>query len=464
MSKLDFNKPADFAIATLSATNELLQMFLRDRAVWAIAEGTYRGGRKNARTVNFHVFRKKSDYQAGLPRMTDQGGRRAAKYAFPYKDGHTTDDLGAQGEEFDAEIVLHGPYYKVGMGRLLKEFNDPIPGYLEHPVRGSVRAKAVSWTMDHSHDAKSAVLMRVRFTTHDFESIFDDTTLIKTPKAALQKVIGALNKIAAAIAAVRQIVGVVTSLVENIKQKIQAFYSAYQSLAADAASAFGMTGNDIAAVLPINQGGNVAPATAGGRTAGGVNPDADPGLFGSNPSTTITAGTAGLSITVNNFIKVSNRFTTIVQPTDPFANIPLDLLGDVARAAIQQTQLAKRVEEQRAMVNEIAADIDALIAVLVNAQIGLIGKAAAAVETMLNSKVTMLEACDAMATLLKAGSANGRPVIINYTVPRSMSLREAAFLNGLKPQDGEDISVLNPSLDSVNDVPRGTVLKIPTFI
>lgn len=464
MSKLDFNKPADFAIATLSATNELLQMFMRDRAVWAISEGTYRGGRKNARTINFHVFRKKSDYQAGLSHISDQGGRRAPEFSFPYKDGHTTDDLGAKGERFEAEIVLHGPYYKVGMGRLLKEFNDPIPGYLEHPVRGSVRAKAVDWSMDHTHDAKSAVLMRVHFTTHDFDSIFDDTTLIKTPKSALQKVIGALNKVAAAIAAVKQIVGAVTSLVENIKQKIQQFYTAYQSLAADAASAFGLSGNDVAAVLPINQGGNLAPATAGGRTAGGVNPGADPGTFGANPSTTATAGVAGLSITVNNFIKVSNRFTTIVQPTDPFANLPLELLGDVARAAIQQTQLAKRVEEQRAFANEIAADIDAAIALLVNAQIGLIGKAAAAVETLLNSKVTLLESCDAMASLLKSGSANGRPVIINYTLPRNMSIREAAFLNGLKPQDGEDISVLNPGLDSVNEIPRGTVLKVPTFI
>lgn len=464
MSKLDFNKPADFALATMSATNELLQAFIRDRAEWAIAEGTYRGGRKNARTVNFHVFKKRSDYQAGLPRMTDEGGRRTAVYRFPYMDGQTTDDLGAEGESFDAEIIFHGPYYKVGMNRLLEEFADPKPGTLEHPVRGVVRAKAVRWTIEHSHDMKNAAMMRVRFTTHEFDGlVIDNLLVIKTPKSALQKVIAAMQKISAAIAAVRQIVGIVNSAVANIRQKIQEFYSAYQSLAADAASAFGMSGADIAAVLPVNQGGNVAPAAAG-RTAGGVNPAADPGTFGAGASTAATAGTAGLAVTVGGFIKVSTRFVTVVQPTDPFANLPLDLLGDVARAAIEQTQLAKRVETQRAMVNEIAQDIDDLVALLVNAQIGALGKAAAAVETLINSKVTLLDSSDAMATLIKSGSANGRPVIINYTVPRNMSIREAAFLNKLKPQDGEDISVLNPSLDSVNEIPKGTVLRVPTFI
>lgn len=464
MSKLDFNKPADFALATLSATNELLQAFIRDKAEWAIAEGTYRGGRKNARTVNFHVFKKRSDYQAGLPRITDEGGRRTAVMRFPYMDGQTTDDLGAEGESFDAEIIFHGPYYKVGMNRLLEEFNDPKPGTLEHPVRGVVRAKAVRWTIEHSHDMKNAAMMRVRFTTHEFDGlVIDNLIAIKTPKSALQKVISAMQRISATIAAVRQLVGIVNSAVQNIRQKTQEFYTAYQALATDAASAFGLSGSDIAAVLPINQGGNVAPASAG-RTAGGVNPAADPGTFGANATTSTTAGTAGLSTVSGGFIKVSTRFVTIVQPADPFANLPLELLGDVARAAIEQTQLSKRIETQRQMVNEIAQDIDDLMATLAVAQIGALGKAAAAAETMLNAKVALLDSCDAMATLIKAGSANGRPVIINYTVPRNMSIREAAFLNRLKPQDGEDISVLNPSLDSVNEIPKGTVIRVPTFL
>src|SRR6185369_8539086 len=235
MSKLDFNKPADFAIATLSATNELLQAFVRDKSVWSIAEGTYKGGRKSARTIKFHVFKSRSDYQAGLPRVTDQGGRRVAKYRYPYQDGHTTDDLGAMGEEFDVEIILHGGAYKVGMNRLLKEFNDPIPGTLEHPVRGTVRAKAESWSLEHSHDMSNAVLMRVHFTTHDFDALdFDSLIFITTPKGALQKVIAALNKIGAVIAAVRQIANIFVSAVNNIRRKIEEFYSLYQALATDA--------------------------------------------------------------------------------------------------------------------------------------------------------------------------------------------------------------------------------------
>src|SRR6185369_594563 len=389
-------------------------------------------------------------YQAGLPRVTDQGGRRVAKYRYPYQDGHTTDDLGAMGEEFDVEIILHGGAYKVGMNRLLKEFNDPIPGTLEHPVRGTVRAKAESWSLEHSHDMSNAVLMRVHFTTHDFDALdFDSLIFITTPKGALQKVIAALNKIGAVIAAVRQIANIFVSAVNNIRRKIEEFYSLYQALATDAASAFGLRGGDIAAVLPINQGGAVAPS-AGGRTAGGVNPSADPGAFGTGGSTTLTANAGGTALTVGGFIKVSTRFVTIVQPTDPFANIPLDLLGDVARAAIEQTQLQQRIELQRAAANEIIADIDDLIEELQAVALASFGKAAAAVSTMIATKVSLLESCDAMATFIKAGSSSGRPIIINYTLLHNMSLREVAFRNGLSPQDGEDIAVLNPSIESVN--------------
>ncbi len=464
MSKLDFNKPVDFAIATMSASTELLNAFARDQTKWEISEGSYKGGRKTSKNVLFHVFKSKTDgYQAGLSRIVDTGGRRTAKLTSPYQDGQTTDDLGAAGQEFDIDVIIHGTNYKAAFNRLMREFNDPIPGTLYHPVRGAQRCKAESWSLEHAHDAKQAVVIRVRFTEHNYDTaIFLDRGSVPSTKSALQTALAALRAIGAAIAGLRQLVNIAQSTIVAIRQKLQEFYTMFQNLVVDAASAFGLTGQDTAAALSINQGGSVAPSSSG-RTAGGVNPDADPGQFGADASSTASAGAGGIATSGGGFVLVSNRFTTVVSPADPFANLPIGLLGDVARAAIEQSQLQRLSDVMRQMADELLADIDAAIEETKVAAQAAIGRAAAAVVTLTNTKATILEGCAANASLLRSGSSNGRPQIINYTVPRSMSIREAAFLNGLTPQDGSDISILNPRLDSVNEIESGTTLLVPTF-
>ncbi len=464
MSKFDFNKEADFAIATMSASTALLSAFARDQTTWSISEGSYRGGRKNSQAVLFHVFKSKTPYQAGLSRIADQGGRRFARLPFPYVDGQTTDDLGRRGEDFDVEIVLHGTNYKQAMNRLMREFNDPIPGTLEHPVNGTLRAKAIDWSRVHEASTKQAVMITVKFTEHNFDTAaFGNVLFGVTTKSALQAAIAALQKIGAVIAAIRQIVGLIQGAILAIRQKLQELYSMFQNLLVDSASSFGLSDNDLAAILPINQGGVVAPV-AGGRTAGGVNPNADPGQFGANATTTSTSGVGGTSITTGGFVRVSTRFTTVVAPSDPFANLPIDLLGDVARQAIEQTQLTRRADVMRQMANEINADIDAAIEDTKQASLISAGRASAAVVTLTDSKISILESCSSMAQVLKSGSGSGRPAIINYTVPRAMSIREAAFLNGLTAQDGADISLLNAFLESTNQIEKDTVLRIPVFV
>lgn len=450
MSRFDFNKPLDLALATQSVTTDLLNAFARDRTVWSISEGSYTGGRKTAKTILFHVFKSRSDYQAGLARIVDSSGRRKAKFSFPYVDGQTTDDLGRKGESFDVEIMFHGPTYKAGLNRLMKELNDPVPGTLEHPVRGTVRCGAEDWSLEHAHDSKQAVLLRVRFVEHNFDTAaFSDIIVIKTVKSRLQAVIDALKAVAAVLQALKQIVGSIVSLVNNIKRKIEEFYNGVVNLIADASSAFGLKGGDLTAILPINVGGTLAVATALKNTQGGVNPN---------------AGIGGTSVTSDGFIRVSTRFTTVVSPTDPFANLPVELLGDVARQAIEQTQLARRAEVLRQQANELALDIDAAIEATKSAGPGSLGRAAATLQTLVDTKVATLRACDSTADLLTAGSSNGRPAIIEYTVPRTMSIREVAFANGLTPQDGVDIATLNPALLSTNYITKGTVVRVPTFV
>lgn len=462
MSRFDLNKIEDFATLTMSATSELLNAFARDQTEWAISEGSYAGGRKGAKTILFHVFKSKSDYQAGLPRITDTSGRRKAKFMFPYVDGQTTEDLGRKPEYIDVEAVFHGPRYKVGLNRFMIELNDPIPGTLEHPVRGTIRCGATDWTIEHAADPKQAAVVRVRFEEHNFETAaFNDITVIRTPKSALQNTLKAIQAIQAAIAAVQQIRGAITSMINRIKEQLVELYNFAVNLAADAASSFGLKGVDIASVISIATGGLLAPSTIAGITAGGINPAAS---FGANASTSTTGGTAGLATTTGGFIRVSTRFTTVVAPSDPFANLPIDLLSDIAREAIELTQLSRRNEVMRQMANEVADNCDAAIESTQTATGAAVGRAAASLIGLVQSKLASLETCSAMADMIKSGSSNGRPAIINYTVPRSMSIREAAFLNGLTPQDGADIGLLNPALESTNLITKGTVLRVPAFI
>jgi hypothetical protein len=63
--------------------------------------------------------------------------------------------------------------------------------------------------------------------------------------------------------------------------------------------------------------------------------------------------------------------------------------------------------------------------------------------------------------VLEAGLSSSRARVILYTVPRTMSVREAAFLNGLTPNQCADVELMNPELDIVNFIPAGTVLQIP---
>lgn len=461
MAKFDFNKPADFAAATMSATSSILQAFQRNSTDWDIVEGSYQGGRRGSQEVLFHVFQSKADYDAGLSSITDTGGRRKAKFLFPYVDGQTTDDLGRKPDNFSIEVVLFGANYQNALYKLFRELNDPIPGQLTHPVRGVVACAMEDYQLVHSADRRIAVMVQVHFTEHSFDqATFGSAISVKSVKSALQKAIAALQAIGLAIATVKALISFASSLLLQIQNEVASFYNLFQDLLVDINSSFQITDGDVAAILPVNLGGIVSAVTAG-AIAGGANPAADPTRFGSNPSTALTAGVGGTSVTAGNFVRVSTRFVSVVAPNDPFANIDVALLSDTARAAIEQTQLLGRADGMRQVASAILEDIDTAIGSFSTVGITSIGNAASAADSLVGVKVKLLQACDAVSALLVAGLASGRPKIINYTVPHNMSGREAAFLNGLPPDAYADISVLNPELESLNEIPLGTVLLVP---
>jgi hypothetical protein len=64
-------------------------------------------------------------------------------------------------------------------------------------------------------------------------------------------------------------------------------------------------------------------------------------------------------------------------------------------------------------------------------------------------------------TVTQSAIANLQTQVTMYTVPYDMSLRMVAFLNGLTTDDQNEIENLNPFLQSVNYISKGTVIQVP---
>lgn len=76
-------------------------------------------------------------------------------------------------------------------------------------------------------------------------------------------------------------------------------------------------------------------------------------------------------------------------------------------------------------------------------------------------KLTILDSVNQLQSVAEKGLQSSKPRVIEYTLPRNMSLREVAYANGLSPDDSDQIDALNPTLESVNEVLKGTVLQVP---
>jgi prophage DNA circulation protein len=420
--KLNLNRPADFAALTNSVTaDQILQALRLHAAKWKITESSYTGGGRRGRSVMIHILESVADYQAGIPELRDIEGRRKVKIELPYVDGQTTDDLGRKGATFELEIVMYGPLYQNGLIDFMTEINRPEPGTLLHPVRGAVRCGLDEIVSVHSHDYRHCVRMQVRFVEHNFQvSKFGTRFRNKGIANALAGAVVAVQAVGTAIQAVRGAVGIVSALRSAIVNKIAAFQSLAAEFVIQAHSTFsGDASSVVPSVLPVNQGG-LAQSKA--------------------------APTAGLTTKEGGYIQVGTKHPTIVAPNDPLSNLPATLLSDAARKAVAAKQLRLQADTIRAQAAEIISDINA---------------AANGAMELHEQTLVIKRAAIAAQDVLEAGLSSSRARVILYTVPRTMSVREAAFLNGLTPNQCADVELMNPELDSVNFIPAGTVLQIP---
>lgn len=405
MSRFDINNANDFKALTLggiAGAAQALSSLGRNPAEWDIQEGSYG---HDSSIVLFHVITSKSDYQAALPTISDIGGRRKVKYKFPYVDGQTTDDLGRKPESFDFEILIHGQRYLDGLKKLLKEFDDPRPGTLVHPVRGTLIVAVEDVQIVHSQEKRKAASLKVVFIEHNFTIGDIKASKDVSVKGALSALLDAFSAIDKAITNVLGAVQFALSLRQQIAQLIADYKNQYTTTAQTINSSFNTRGSaDIPGLLPVNQGGTGSPGTGA---------------------------------------------------TFPLTGSTIDDTAQNTLPAVAANDVAKQVNASRATLASLIQQIQSMG----NAP-GDAGTGPGSLffhDTILDLKTGGVLLQDAF----EKGVASSQAQVIDYVTPREMSLREIAFANGLSPNRFSDIFILNPELDSVNSVPPSTKIKVP---
>lgn len=417
---LDLNKVTDFQKLVMSPTaNILLQLAGLDPSKWDISEASYRSGNSTT-DVLFHVFISKSTYSAGLAKVSDKGGRRKVKYLYPYRDGQTTDDLGQKPYTYEFDAMIHGQNYHEGLSALLDQFGDPTPGTLTHPVYGETDVVIEDWEIVHEHASRQAVQLKLTFTDHSFDigqsfQLGGKSTFLKR---ALNAALGAFALIDAAVTVFTGSLLLANTLRALFTNAMNDYKAHYANNLLQINNAFNQPkGNqsgrdvstDLPSIVPVSQGGNL------------------------NPNGTLASPKSRVSIS----------------PNDPFANVPLSSLRSSTITAIATQQAINNVNQLRAEADSIIKQIKAA-----NDGTGSLDF----FDTINSIKQTVI----LMQTALETGLRSSRQVIVKYTTPRLMSVREIAFANNIPLDNVTEIEILNPSLQSLNYVVKGTVVQVPT--
>lgn len=408
MGKYDLNNAADFARATNSFGAGVLQTFTaRGSTDWLIEEGTYQSGIDPKRSVIFHVFKTSKDYGGALSQISDSGGRRKAKFAFPFLDGQLTNDMGREAETFTLEIVLHGNNYLSAFNELLTILNEPTPGTLTHPVRGKIICGMEHYELIHQDSQRKAVAIKLTMTEHSIEALQLSIAPNKSAPSLLSKLTTAFTKIENAINAVQGVVFLAQSVKNQITQSLQAYQLSYSKVGGNMNSTFNAGGN-IPALLPVQQGG-------------------------------LQSSTGAI---------VSNSVTNAISPNDPFAVAPANLLSKELQQALAIDHIQKDIETTRTQIASIIGALEGA------------GGGQGALE-FYDNIVALRETVNDLLAAFVAGKQSSQISIVNFVTPQIMSVREVGFANDVAPDNSFQIVLLNPEIESLNFIPQGTVLMVP---
>lgn len=389
--------------ALASASSALTSLAGAISKEWDIDEGSYG---HDGNQILFHVFKTATDnFDAAVDQVQDTAGRRKIPLIFPYTDGQSTDDIGRNGEMFDINVLIFGTKYKNQYKALLKELNDPRPGNLIHPVRGKITVAAADWVTTHSSDKKQAVALRIRFIEHSFSVSFSSIPDSKDVSSALTSAIAFIASIANAVTLVQSI-GFIAANTINLVSAL-----------------LGKNGSDYADTLSkLNQTFN--PNTQG------LIPGLSPTVAGQDPTLFNVAGSPGSTFAGTQSVQTAQASQQLTSA--------LAAQQAIDTVAALRTSIASSI-------TQIAATEAGQGSLIFYDQILLLKQSIVSITNVLN---------------LGLQSSNNQ--IINYMTPRDMSVREVCFANGLRPDSSYDVEILNPGLLSMNMIPKGTLVQVPT--
>jgi hypothetical protein len=372
---------------------------------WDIDEGSYG---HDGDQVLFHVFKTPTDsIEAALGKVQDTGGRRKVPIVFPYVEGQSTDDLGRKGEMFDIDVLIFGVNYKQQYQLLLEALDDPRPGTLVHPVRGRITVAAEDWVVTHESEKKQAVALRVRFIEHNFDVDYSTISVADSIPSALTLAVSFIGKLASVLATVQS----VEFIANNTRNLVAALVSGYQD-------------DYILTLTQLNKT---------------FNPDGSGSIPALNP---VVAGQS------DEVFNVTTTFNDVFNGSQSI-NQTQTAESQELTAALATQQAIDRVNQTRALLESAIEQIEATE----------FGDGAL---IFFDEILTMQESAISMQSVLELGIQTSKNTVVSYMTPRDMSVREVCFANGLSPDKSYDVEVLNPDLESMNHIPKGTTVQVPT--
>lgn len=368
-----------------------------------------------------------------LSDVNDKGGRRIARYKYPYKDGQALADLGRMAEIFSMNLKFGGLQYQT-------RFNDFIANVakyngdaqLVHPIRGIIPVKFVDWNYVHTSDEWNFVTIKAVFEEDNsviLQQINKGGGQQKASVSIDQSIRNGLSKLSTYQAAIQGAISDATAILK-LPGAIQSALKLRLSSLTNSIAGFQA---QLAATFSSNSSLNRVNAQAG-QVGGNI--------------LNINSGTVSNSTTSNN----NGTATTATLP-------PVFQAGfDPSTDALISSQLssfvnASQVTTQQAVytANSIRATISTAIAEA-ETNLGIYS-----FDTIFNYRQMAVMVQE----ITEACVSSVTPQIISYTVLVPMSLRQIAFANNLDPDRGNDIEALNPYIQSVNRVEAGTVVLVP---
>lgn len=449
VKSLNLAKKSDFLLATGSSVATIAALFGKNPEEWDILEASYN-------FVPFLVLTSKVDWGGALSSIRDSGGRRLAKFQFPYKDGQTTDDLGRSPESFDCDIVLFGDSYLNGMSKLFKELQSPEPGTLVHPIRGVVTCKMQNFEMIHSHDHRKAVQIKITFVEHNFDlASYGSVSFKKNFKNLLSDVMAVFNAIQGLKNKIQGAINLYNSIKTVLNDNIDAYNAAFTQTTININKVFnkGST-SDFPSLLPANQGGvldssgNILGTTQTSTTS---NDDPFKNIPVQQIQAQIAANQALLATQQYENTGLLEGITDANTSFQALANVSLALGSLIAENQINScrdlaTTLIKNLAKVKYNSSQFSTDDDSDGSIF-----------------FANEILDMKRSCILLQNAYEAGKRQTKIGVKKYIVPNNMSIRMIAFLNHIDANDCYEIDLLNPELETTNLVLKGTEVLVPTF-